>query len=316
MFNYDVIVVGSGAAGCSAAIYATRFNLKTLMFGGTMPGGLITEASDVENYPGYLTINGMQLADNFIQQAVALGAEHKVEAVKSIGKKIEAGKEVFEVDTGTAVYTSSSVILAMGTHHRKLGVLGEVEFAGRGVSYCATCDGPFYKGKTVVVVGGGNSAVEAAQDLSVHAQKVYIVYRSNLKAAPIYIDQLRAKKNVVEVAGANVIEIKGSVNVTSVVLDTEFEGSKEIITNGAFIQIGYIPKNDIAKAMGAEITKYGYVKVDAGMGTNIKGLFCAGDLNNSSNMFHQQVTSAADGAIAAQSVYRYLNGLDYLIEAE
>ncbi len=310
--KYDLIVLGSGAAGASAAIYATRYNLKTLMLGGHMPGGLITEAMDVENYPGYLSISGMSLADKFVQQASALGAEYRVEIAKSI-KQINGG---FEVDTGMEKYESRSVILAMGTHHRKLGVPGEVELAGRGVSYCATCDAPFYKGKIVAVSGGGNSAVEAAQDLAVHAKQVYLIYRSQLKAAPIYIDQMRAKSNIVEVPDTNIVEIKGENKVASVVLDKPFNNSNEMNVDGIFVQIGYVPKNDIAKDMGIELTQYGFVKVDAGMGTNIKGAFCAGDLNNGSNMLHQQVTSAAEGAIAAQSAYRYLSGVEYLVEAQ
>lgn len=309
--KYDLIVLGSGAAGASASIYATRYNLKTLMLGGHMPGGLITEAMDVENYPGYLSISGMSLADKFVQQAVALGAEYKIEIAKSV-KQIDGG---FQVDTGMEKYESRSVILAMGTHHRKLGVPGEQELAGRGVSYCATCDAPFYKGKIVAVAGGGNSAVEAAQDLAVHAKQVYIIYRSDLKSAPIYIDQMRSKANIIEVPYTNISEIKGSSKVECVILDKEYKGSKQIDLDGVFVQIGYVPKNDIAKEMGIELTQYGFVKVDAGMGTNIKGIFCAGDLNNSSNMLHQQITSAAEGAIAAQSAYRYLSGVDYLVEA-
>ena len=314
MNAYDVIVVGSGSAGASAAIYSTRYNLKTLMVGGPMPGGLITEASDVENYPGYLSISGMDLAQKFINQATALGADYKINTVTSITKTKGASGDAFELIIGDEVYTASTVILSMGTHHRKLGAKGEIEYAGRGVSYCATCDAPFYKGKVVAISGGGNSAVEAAQDLSVHASKVYLIYRSALKASPVYIDQLRSKANVIEVSGTNVLEVGGVNKVEYVVLDKDFEGESKLMVDGLFIQIGYIPKNDIAKSLGAELTEYGYVSVDQGMGTSIKGLFCAGDLNNGSNMLHQQITSAAEGAIAAQSAYRYLSGLDYIVK--
>jgi|LakMenE01Jun11ns_1017448.scaffolds.fasta_scaffold9944494_4 thioredoxin reductase (NADPH) len=310
---YDVVIIGSGAAGASAAIYSTRFNLKTLMLGGPMPGGLITEASDVENYPGFLSITGMQLAGNFVKQATALGAEYRIELANTVDQQIEGSNPVFKVSTGTDSYMARSVILAMGTHHRKLNIPGEFELAGRGVSYCATCDAPFYKNKIVAISGGGNSAVEAAQDLSVHASKVYLIYRSELKAAPVYIDQLRKKSNVVEVPGTNILEISGQSKVESVKLDKPFEGSDIINVDGVFIQIGYSPKNELAKSMGLNLTEYGYVKVDQGMGTNVKGVFCAGDLNNSSNMLHQQITSAAEGAIAAQSVYRYLSGVEYIV---
>lgn len=336
---YDTIVVGAGAAGCSAAIYATRYNLKTLMLGGPMPGGLITEALEVENYPGYLSIGGQELAKNFIDQAVKLGADYKTEIVESIS--IQASDEVqsnkdsggntpetadkktsedsslknkFEVKvSGGQIYNAKSLILAMGTHHRKLGVPGEEEFAGRGVSYCSTCDAPFFKNKTVAVIGGGNGAVEGVQDVAVHAEKAYIIYRSELRASPVYIDQMRAKKNIIEVPMTNVTEILGDKIVTEVVMDKEFNGSNRLQVDGVFIQIGYIPQREIPEKLGLKLTDYGYVKVNAGMGTSKEGIFCAGDLNDASNMLHQQVTSAAEGAIAAQSAYRYIQGVEYLI---
>lgn len=280
-----------------------------------MPGGLITEALDVENYPGYLSISGMELAQKFIDQATALGAEYKVEVVTDI--KIQDGKEkLFTVETSAGgKYISRSVIIAMGTHHRKLNIPGESEFWGKGVSCCATCDAPFFKNKTVAVVGGGNSAVEGAQDVAVHAKKVYIIYRSELKAAPFYVDQLRGKLNIEEIPFANVVSINGDKFVTSVTLDKEHNGSKQLSVDGVFVQIGYEPQNDLAKRIGVEVTQFGFVKVDAGMGTNVPGIFCAGDLNNGSNQLHQQVTSAAEGAIAAQSAYRYLSGMDYIISS-
>ena len=209
---------------------------------------------------------------------------------------------------------SSSVILAMGTKHKKLGVKGEDEYRGFGVSYCSTCDGPFFKNKTVAVIGGGNSAVEGASDLSVHASQVYLIYRSDLKAAPLYIDNARNKRNVEEIPGVNVTEILGKKTVNEIVLDKEIGGTNRLSVDGVFIQIGYAPENILAEQLGVDISGYGYVKVDAGMGTSIKGVFCAGDLNDSSNFLHQQVTSAAEGAIAAQSVFRYIRGMDYLIK--
>jgi len=310
MKQCDVVIVGSGSAGSSSAIYATRFNLKTLVISGKLPGGLITEALDVENYPGYLSINGMELANKFINQAKSLGAEFEYGEVTSIKKSNDS----FVVEGLSEPIEARSIILAMGTHHRKLGAVGELEFAGKGVSYCATCDAPFYKNKVVLVVGGGNSAVEAAQDLSKHASKVYIAYRTSLKASPAYIDQLRKCPTVVELPGTNVVEICGDSSVNSVKLDNPYGNNDTLYVDGVFIQIGYIPSNKIATELGVLLTKNGYVKVDAGMGTSVSGVFCAGDLNNGSNMLHQQVTSASEGAIAAQSAYRYLSGFDYIIE--
>lgn len=310
--SYDTIIIGAGAAGCSAATYATRYNLKTLMLGGPMPGGLITEALEVENYPGFTSISGQELAKRFLDQAIALGAEYKIEQATQITK---SGDKDFTVVTGSGKYEASTIILAMGTHHRKLDAPGELEFAGRGVSYCATCDAPFFKNKVVAVIGGGNSAVEGAQDVSAHAEKVYIIYRSSLKAAPVYIDSLRRNKKIYEIPGTNVVEIMGDKLVNAVKLDNKYEGSELLDVSGVFVQIGYIPKNDLALDLGVNITDYGYVAVDAGMGTNVPGVFCAGDLNNGSNQLHQQVTSAAEGAIAAQSAYRMLAGMEYITPA-
>lgn len=307
---YDTIIIGAGSAGCSAAIYATRYNLKTLMIGGPMPGGLITEALEVENYPGFLSISGMQLAMNFIDQATKLGAEYTIDIVTSV-TKLENGN--FKVVSSNAEYETKTVILAMGTHHRKLGAPGELELAGKGVSYCATCDAPFFKDKIVAVVGGGNSAVEGAKDIAVHAKEVYLIYRSELKASPIYIDQLRKITNIKEIKMTNVKQIIGQQKVEAVELDVEYNGSYRLPVEGVFIQIGYVPQNEIAKQIGVELTRNGFVKVDQGMGTSVKGCFCSGDLNNGSNMLHQQVTSAAEGAIAAQSAYRYISGSDYVI---
>ena len=309
---YDVAIIGSGAAGCTAAIYATRYSLETVFFGGPLPGGLITEALDVENYPGFLHISGIELANKFISHAKNLGAEYIEDVVNSIVKQ----NNIFLVKTSAGnLYKSKSIILAMGTHHRKLGVPGEKEFEGKGVSYCSTCDGPFFKDKVVAVVGGGNSAVEGAQDVSAHASRVYIIYRSDLKAAPLYVENMRKIKKIIEVPQRNVIEIKGDKKVTSVVLDKEFKGNKELKVDGIFIHIGYIPSNEIAQSLGCEITKYGYVKVNAAMETTVKGVFCAGDLNNASNLLHQQVTSAGEGAVAAQGVFRYLRGFSPVIES-
>ena len=308
--TYDTIIVGAGAAGCSAAIYATRYAMKTLMLGGPMPGGLITEARDVENYPGFKSISGMDLAKNFIDQAVLLGAEYKIETVMSIKKS----DDLFEVETFQEKYFARSVILATGTHHKKLGVKGEEEFAGRGVSYCATCDAPFFKNKVVAIIGGGNSAVEGAQDVAVHAKLVYIIYRSELKAAPLYVNELRKKKNIIEVPSINVIEIRGNNVVENIALDRTFNDNATLNVDGVFIQIGYAPQTELARILGADLSKNNYDKVDAGMSSSVAGLFCAGDMNNVSNLFHQQVTSAAEGAIAAQSAYRFIKTGAYLVE--
>lgn len=310
---YDVIIVGAGSAGSSAAIYATRYNLKTLMLGGPMPGGLITEATEVENYPGYLSISGMELSSKFIKQAEALGAEYRVEVVESIKKQ----NDTFVIKTYNSSYESKSVILATGTKHKKLGIEGEYEFSGRGVSYCSTCDGPFFRNMTVAVIGAGNSAVEGAQEIASFANQVYLIYRSTdkLAAAPIYVEHMRKNPKITEISGTNVVKILGDMKVNKIMLDKPFNGSVELDVNGVFIQIGYEPQNQLAKELGVELTQSGYVIVDQGHGTSIKGAFCAGDLSTASNMLHQQITSASGGAIAAQSAYRFINNVEYIVSA-
>lgn len=306
---YDTIIIGAGSAGCSAAIYATRFNLKTLLISGPMPGGLITWGSEVENYPGYKSISGGELGAKFLDHAQSLGAEYVVDVVNEFSKE----GELFKVKTVSNEYQTKTIILATGTHHRKLGVPGEEEFLGKGVSYCTTCDGFFFRNKVVAVAGGGNSAVEGVNDLAEIASKVYLISRSELKANPLYVDLMRKNPKIVEVPMTNIASIRGDSIIREIVLDKPFQNNNSINVDGLFIEIGYIPSNELAKKSGITMNNYGYVIVDQGMGTNIKGLFCAGDLNNASNNFHQQVTSAAEGAIAAQSAYRFTKGIDYVI---
>ncbi|MFH1955305.1 MAG: FAD-dependent oxidoreductase [Patescibacteria group bacterium] len=313
---YDLIIIGAGAAGCSSAIYATRYALKTLLIAGAMPGGLITEALEVENYPGFLNIKGIDLANNFLGHAKALGVEYLPDTVVSIKKNYSPSKQSFLTTTSPGkIFESKAVILAMGTNHRKLNIPGEKEFEGKGVSYCATCDAPFFKNKTVAVIGGGNSAVEGAQDVAVHASKVYLIYRSELKADPLYIENLKENKKIVEIANTNILKIGGKKSVQYVQLDKEYNGGNNLSVDGVFVQAGYIPANELAKSLGCELTSYGFVKVNAAMQTSLPEIFCAGDLNNGSNQMHQQVTSASEGAIAAQGVFRHLRGMKTVIKS-
>jgi len=309
---YDLIIIGAGAAGCSAAIYATRYSLKTLLIGGHMPGGLITEALEVENYPGYLSISGALLANKFLEQAKSLGAEFVADIVD---RSYRSNRTHIVETLAGEVYEARALILAVGTEHRKLNVPGEKEFEGKGVSYCATCDGPLFKGKVVAVIGGGNSAVEGAQDVAAHASKVYLIYRSELKAASLYIENMRGNKKIVEVPGTNITKIGGDKSVQYVLLDRLFDGGRKLAVGGVFVEIGYIPNNTLAKSLGCDLTPYGYVKVNAAMESSVSGVFCAGDLSDASNQLHQQVTSAAEGAIAAQGVFRYLRGLKTVVES-
>lgn len=309
--KYDLIIIGAGSAGCSAAIYSTRYAMKTLIISGPMIGGLIGWAADVENYPGFESINGFELGQKFVNHAKALGAEMITDSVINIVKN---DKYDFSVLTGDGMYNSKTVIIATGTNHRKLNVKNEDRLRGKGVSYCATCDGFFFKDKVVAVIGGGNSAVEGVNEISTYAKHVYIIYRNQLSAAQLYIDNMRSLSNVTEVERTNVLGFIGLESLDSLELDTNFNGSSLLKVDGAFIEIGFNPNNKLAVDMGINVSALGYVLVDPGMGTNIDGVFCAGDLNNASNNFHQQVTSAAEGSIAAQSAFKYIRGVNWISE--
>ena len=308
--THDVIIIGSGPAGCSAAVYATRFALKTLLLAGPMPGGLVTMGAEIENYPGFESISGPELAKKFLNHAQSLGADYQEETVTEIVRG-QGDEQVFAVKTvGGGEYLGRAVIIATGTHHRKLGIPREKELTGRGVSYCTTCDARFFAGKKVAVVGGGNTAVEGAYDLSQVAERVYLIYRSQLRATPAYISNLRSQANITEVGERNVVAIRGTQEVEAIVLDREWGGQKELPVNGVFIHIGYLPANQLAKKLDCDLTEYGFVKVDSAMQTTIPGVFCAGDLNDAANFMRQIITAAAEGAVAAQSAARFLRGTD------
>lgn len=292
---YDLVIVGTGPAGLSASIYAARYKMNFITL-GKLFGGTVTEAHLVENYPGVGEISGMELGQKMLEQAKNLGAEIIADPVQKIVKK----NDHFILHTANKDYEAKRILLTMGAERTKLKIKGEEEFLGKGVAYCATCDGPFFKGKDVCVVGGGNAAVTAALYLSDIASKVYLVYRGpELKAEPAWIEQLEKKKNIEVIYSSNIIEISGENKVETAALDND----KTIQTDGIFIEIGSTPNKVLIGDLGLKTDDRGYIDVDAEMKTNVVGIWAAGDITSGKFKFRQVVTATAEGALAVYSAY-------------
>ncbi len=310
--EFDVVVVGGGPAGCTAALYSRRFNLSTLVISERF-GGLITDAEIVENYPGIPNISGGQLGELFVNHAKKYGARFYQARVEKIYRKDT--KFFSKLSDGTEV-SSKTIILATGERHRKLNVPGEREFLGKGVSYCAVCDAPLFKGKKVAIVGGGNVAFSDAQVLAKHASEVYLVHRRNwFRADPIEVERVKKTSNIKLITPYVVKEIRGKKSVEKIILEkTKEENGKVIPTgetreldvDGVFIAIGLIPNSELARQIGAKVNERGYIVVDDFMRTTVDGVFAAGDCTDKASRFRQVVVSAAQGAIAAISVFNYL----------
>ncbi len=290
---YDIIIVGAGPAGMTAAIYALRANKKILIFEAKAYGGQIASSSVVENYPGYEKISGFDLATNMYNQVLKLGGEIKYEEVTSIKDG--------EVITNKGSYKCKSIILATGVQNGKLGLDNEDELKGKGVSYCATCDGNFFKGKDVALVGGGNTALEDALYLSNIVNKVYLIHRRDtFRADQKNLEELKKKDNVEFVLNSNVVKINGTDKLESIDIDTN-GNINTINVSGLFIAIGHVPNNDAFSNM-VELDERGYIKSEDGVHTSSKNIYVAGDTRV--KQLRQLVTATSDGAIAATTAMR------------
>ncbi|MFQ5887530.1 MAG: NAD(P)/FAD-dependent oxidoreductase [Candidatus Hydrothermarchaeales archaeon] len=299
---HDIVIIGSGVTGFAAAMYAGRLNMKTMVIGETI-GGTITLTNIVENYPGFKSITGTELAQRLEEHA----RDYDIEVVQNKVTKVERPDETcIKVYTNDKEYLTKTVIFATGTKHRKLNVPGSEEFENRGVHYCALCDGPFFRGKVVGVVGGSDSAVKEALLLSEHADKVYIFVRGEkLKSEPINAKRVETNEKIEVVTGINVVEIQGEASVNKVIFDREYNGSRELPIDGLFVAIGLIPLSDVAKDFGVKTNKKGEIIIDTDSKTNQPGVYAAGDIAN--RTFKQAITGVAEGIIAAYSAYQYIN---------
>lgn len=306
MKSYDTIIIGGGAAAYSAALYCARYNLKTAVVEKTF-GGETATAGKIENYPGFKSVDGFELMEKMKEQATSLG----VEIIEGEANLVKNEYHCFQIKVGEETLESQTVILSMGMEHRELPVERAKELKGKGVHYCATCDGPLFKGKLVAVVGGGDSAVKAGNQLSdMGAKHVYMLVREeNLKRAePINLDQLEKKIKAGQVTSlytTEITELKGAKKLEGVKLSKPFEGKDELKLDGVFVEIGATPRGELASQLGVRLDERGQIDVDPRTcATSIDGVFAAGDITNASGSFKQIVTGAAQGSIAATSAYK------------
>lgn len=300
MSELDLIIVGGGPGGLTSALYGARSGLSTLVLEEKTTGGCLSEIPLVENYPGFSEgISGLDLAGRMTEQAKKAGAEiHEIEAVESVG----TDGQLFTVKTDKASYSCRALILATGTVRRPLGVKGEEQLRGRGVSYCALCDGPFFKGKRVAVAGGGNSAASSALYLTGMASEVYLIHRrSELRAEEAMIRPVR-DKGVRFLLNSEITEIKGEGKLRSIVVRNKESGQySEIAVDGLFIEFGEIPNNKLAQGLGVKLDNEGFVLVDDRQRTSVPGVFAAGDVTHHS--VKQISTAVGQGAVAATEAF-------------
>ena len=307
-YDYDIVIIGGGPAGYSAGIYAARAALKTLMLEGAATVSQISITDMVENYPGIPEgINGFDLMQLFKKQAQKFGLEVIAQDATAI-KKVSDSPVIWEVTAGDKSYRALAIIIATGAMWRSLDIPGEAELTGRGVSYCATCDGPFYRGREVIVVGGGDTAIQEALFLTHFANKVTVVHRRDrLRAAGLLQKRAFAEGKIEFIWDSVLEEITGSEFVTGAKLKNVRTGEKsEIAADGAFIFVGRLPHTEIFKGL-VKMDKTGFIVTDENMSTDAPGIFAAGDCRD--KPFRQVVTAAGDGANAVYSAELYIADL-------
>ncbi len=306
---YDIIIIGAGPAGATAALYSARARLKTLVIESYMNVSQISITDKIENYPGFPEgIKGPELIENMKKQAKNFGAEFGSANVKSITQNLFDNKKIWEIETDIKNYKTLAVIIASGAKPRELSIPGEDKFKGRGVSYCAVCDAPFFKEKQVIVVGGGDTAVEEALYLTKFAQKVKLVHRRDrLRATKILQERAFANEKIETIWNSVVTEIIGETKVKSVkIKNIQTEEEKTIECDGVFIFIGLAPNTDFVKDV-LKTDDNGYIIVDTQMKTSAEGIFAAGDCIQ--KRLRQVITAAGDGATAAHSARLYVEKL-------
>lgn len=298
---YDIIIVGAGPAGLTSAIYARRANKKVLVLEAKSYGGQIINTLDIENYPANNHISGFDLATNMFNQAKELGATIKYEKVV----EIKNNSKYKEVITSSNKYKCKTLILATGSENRKLGLENEAKLIGKGVSYCATCDGAFYKDKVVAVVGGGNTALDDALYLTDICKKVYLIHRRDtFKGEESTLNKLKEKDNITFIYNSNATKLNAKEVLESIIVTDNNGNKKEIEVSAIFIAVGQIPENqNFAKII--KLDEKGYIIAKENCHTNKKGIFVAGDARTKD--LRQLVTATSDGAVAATEAIKYIN---------
>ena len=307
---YDVVIIGAGPAGLTAAIYASRARLRTLLIESAAIAGQAVTASDIENYPGFPEgLKGLELIDRFKKQAEKFGAKFKTENVKSIKESESGGKKTYRIELDGESVVSLSVIIAAGASPRKLGIPGEEKFRGKGISYCAVCDAAFFKDKDIIVAGGGDTAVEEALFLAKFGRQVTLLHRRDrLRATKILQERAFADKKIKFIWNSILTAVSGDKKVKSVKIENVKTGEKkEIPCDGIFGAVGYIPNTDFLKGT-LKLGKNGYVITDSNMKTSKEGIFACGDARK--KLLRQIVTACGDGATAAFSASTYVEELE------
>ncbi|HBA37068.1 TPA: thioredoxin-disulfide reductase [Candidatus Falkowbacteria bacterium] len=298
---YDLIIIGAGPAGMTAGIFATRREMKTLIIGREV-GGQLVWASEIENYPGFLTIDSLDLINKMKEQATTFGVELKEDEVQKI-QKTEYNS--FLVYTGREKFEAKTVVIAMGLSPRRLSIPGETELNGRGVSYCANCDGPLFRGKTIAVVGGGNSALDAAEMMSKIAKEVYLIHRSDsFKAFDVLVDEVKNRPNIKILMNTEVKSIGGEGKVEKIkIMDKQTSEEKDIVLDGVFVEVGRLASTELVAGLVERDAKQQIIITNKGE-TKTPGLFAAGDVTNCE--FKQIPIAMGEATTAALSAYQYL----------
>lgn len=299
MNQYDIIIIGAGPGGLTAGIYAGRQGTRNLILDKDMAGGLGREVPAMENYPGYDMISGLELVEKMKEQAIKNCELNEMECVEEITK--EDGEYRFTVKTSKETYQSKTIILATGSSHRQLGAKGEEEFRGKGVSYCATCDGFFFAGRDIVMVGGGNSALQEALYLKNLGANVTLIHRRDEFRAQKHLQDKIKENEIKTIMNATVEEIKGNMLVESVVLkDTKTGKLSELPTNGVFVSVGYMPHTDLAYQLNVKLDESGHIITDKAQKTNVDYVYAVGDVCVG---LKQWVVACGEGAVAATSAF-------------
>lgn len=294
--KYDLIIIGSGPAAYSASLYASRYKIDHLII-GAMPCGTASSAHRICNFPGFKKITGLELMMKMREQVMEYGVNEMMDKVTGVVKNDDG---TFTVQTqSNGDFSCKKVLVAVGTERRKLGIPSEKKFEGKGISYCATCDGMFYKDKTVAVLGGSNSANMAAVYLADICKKVYIVYRRDkLRGEELWIDEVMKNEKIEVVFNANAVELLGEDSLKSIRLDKD---NMVLDVEGVFVEIGSTPGLDFD--LGVELNEHGYIVVNHEQKTNVDGIYAAGDITTNSNQFEQIIVACAEGAVAANTIY-------------
>ncbi|MEF3691666.1 MAG: FAD-dependent oxidoreductase [Candidatus Moraniibacteriota bacterium] len=301
---YDLAIIGAGPAGLNASLYASRYGLRNIIIGG-VPGGLTSQIHQIGNWLGSPDISGF----DFVKQTTAHVKKYDTEMTSCLVDEIkkEADNQFIVFLSNGSKLRAKTVLIATGSKHRKLSVSGEKEFLGKGVSYCATCDGFFYRDKVVGVIGGSDSAVSAAVFLGDIASKIYLIYRGEkLRAENFWVKAAEKNPKIEIIFNTNITEFKGVEKLTEVILDNPYQGENSLKIDGVFVEIGFIPNTELIKNLEIELDDEGLIRIENDGRTSLAGVWAAGDITTGSNKFKQIITAAAEGAVAANSILAYL----------